>query len=757
MKHRRNLVRWLAVLLAFGLLAAACGDDDDVGPAAPSTTAAAPSDTDDTAAATTTTEAALADIDVDLSGVCPSPLVVQTDWFPEAEHGALYHLIGDGYSVDTENQVVQGPMVLDGTGLGIEFQIRTGGPAIGFAPVSSYMYTDESIHLGYASTDAQVLQYGDAPLVSVVAPLEKNPQMIMWDPETYPNVRTIADLGTEGVTVNVFGGGVFPQVFVAQGIWSADQVDPSYDGSPARFVSEGGAVAQQGFASAEVYTYEHTFEEWGRPVAFELLHDSGFQVYSQTIGVRPRDIDSLRPCLERVVPILQQAVVSYDASPGGGNAVIVDAVEQYASFWVYPPDLAEFSVNAQREYGLIGNGPDSVVGNMEEARYQGVLDAILATDLASDVAAGLTAGDLFTNEFIDESIGFPEMMEEVAVDLSGVCPSPLVVQTDWFPEAEHGALYHLIGDGYSVDTENQVVQGPMVLDGTGLGIEFQIRTGGPAIGFAPVSSYMYTDESIHLGYASTDAQVLQYGDAPLVSVVAPLEKNPQMIMWDPETYPNVRTIADLGTEGVTVNVFGGGVFPQVFVAQGIWSADQVDPSYDGSPARFVSEGGAVAQQGFASAEVYTYEHTFEEWGRPVAFELLHDSGFQVYSQTIGVRPRDIDSLRPCLERVVPILQQAVVSYDASPGGGNAVIVDAVEQYASFWVYPPDLAEFSVNAQREYGLIGNGPDSVVGNMEEARYQGVLDAILATDLASDVAAGLTAGDLFTNEFIDESIGF
>ena len=86
--------------------------------------------------------------------------------------------------------------------------------------------------------------------------------------------------------------------------------------------------------------------------------------------------------------------------------MIVDAVEQYASFWVYPPDLADFSVQAQRDYGLIGNGPDSVVGNMEADRIQGLLDAILATDLAADVADGLTAGDLFTNEFIDESIGF---------------------------------------------------------------------------------------------------------------------------------------------------------------------------------------------------------------------------------------------------------------------------------------------------------------------------------------------------------------
>ena len=41
------------------------------------------------------------------------------------------------------------------------------------------------------------------------------------------------------MTINVFGGGGFSDYFVAAGIWSADQVDPSYDGSPARFIAEG--------------------------------------------------------------------------------------------------------------------------------------------------------------------------------------------------------------------------------------------------------------------------------------------------------------------------------------------------------------------------------------------------------------------------------------------------------------------------------------------------------------------------------------
>ncbi len=390
-----NWRRLLLVLLAFSLLAAACGDDDD--DAGGDDDVASGDDGDDAG------DDGGDDAPAGLSAVCPSPLVIQTDWFPEAEHGALYNLIGDGYSVDTGNKVVSGPMVAGGVDLGIEFEVRTGGPAIGFAPVASHMYTDDSIHLGYATTDAQVLRLDTAPLLSVLAPLEKNPQIIMWDPDANPNVDTIADLGTEGVTINIFGGGTFADVFVAQGIWSADQVDPSYDGSPARFVSEGN-IAQQGFASAEPYTYENVFEEWGKPVEFQLLHDTGFEVYSQTVAIRPDAQADLDACLQQVVPIIQQSVIDYAASPGHANDIIVDAVEQYADFWVYDLALADFSIETQVELGLVSNGPDGTVGNMDTDRIQDIIDQLAAADM--DFPADVTPADIVTNEYIDDSIGF---------------------------------------------------------------------------------------------------------------------------------------------------------------------------------------------------------------------------------------------------------------------------------------------------------------------------------------------------------------
>jgi hypothetical protein len=404
--------RLLALLLAFGMVAAACGGDDEGDTDAGADDATEADDADDTTTDDDAAEddaaddAAMEDDEMasghDLSAVCPSPLVIQTDWFAEAEHGALYELIGEGYTVNAEQLVTTGPGQIGGEPLGIDIEVRMGGPAIGFAAPRVQMYTDDSIQLGYTTTDNQATAWPDLPLISVIAPLEINPQIIMWDADEYPDVKTIQDVGEAGITVNIFGGGGFSDVFVAQGIWTADQVDPSYDGSPARFIAEGN-IAQQGFASAEPFNYEFVFEEYGKAPAFQLLHDAGFQVYSQTIGVKPDRLEELRPCLEQFVPILQQTIVNYANDPARANAVIVDAVETVDSFWVYTPELAEWSVAKQLELGLVGNGPDSTVGNMEASRIQKVLDDMRTAGL--DVPADLSAEDMFTNEFIDDSIG----------------------------------------------------------------------------------------------------------------------------------------------------------------------------------------------------------------------------------------------------------------------------------------------------------------------------------------------------------------
>ena len=417
----RTWIRALCALSILSLIAAACGDDDtdNAGSATTETTAPAPVPEEPEAPEAETEEAeAPAETEepdvpaetepaidpLDLASVCPDPIVIQTDWFPESEHGAMYQMMGSDYTLDTDNMITTGTLMAGETDTGVDIEIRAGGPAIGFASGPARLYLDTDIHLAYVSIDQAVILNADTPTLSVVAPLEKNPQIIQWDPATYPDIESIADVGEAGIVVNVFGGGTFINVFVNEGVLSADQIDPSYDGSPARFIAEGGAIAQQGFASESPYSYEVAYEEWSKPIAFELIHDAGLQIYSQTLAMRPADLDGMRPCLENFVPIVQQSVVDFAADSARANAIIVDVVERIGSFWQYSPELAEFSVDTQKDLGLIGNGPDGTVGNMEESRIADVIAKIVGADF--DVDASMQPSDITTNEFIDEGIGF---------------------------------------------------------------------------------------------------------------------------------------------------------------------------------------------------------------------------------------------------------------------------------------------------------------------------------------------------------------
>ena len=145
-----------------------------------------------------------------------------------------------------------------------------------------------------------------------------------------------------------------------------------------------------------VFLQERIFE----PLA---MHDTGFGVYAATIGVRAADLEDLSPCLELLVPIIQQSTVDYYASPDRANAMIIDAVETINSFWVYDQGIADFSVQTQIDLGLAGNGDDDTVGNIDGDRVGRVIDQVRGAGLET---ADVEADDLFTNEFIDESIGF---------------------------------------------------------------------------------------------------------------------------------------------------------------------------------------------------------------------------------------------------------------------------------------------------------------------------------------------------------------
>ena len=381
---------------------------------------------------------------------------------------------------------------------------------------------------------------------------------------------------------------------------------------------------------------------------------------------------------------------------------------------------------------------------------------VLTAGLVAATAVALTA----CSSGASSSESTPASDAEIgSVDLAAAgCPANVVLQTDWNPEAEHGHLYQLLGPDPVVDASNKSVSGPLYSSGEYTGVNVEIRSGGPAIGFQSVTSIMYQDPDIMLGYVSTDEQIQNSADFPTTGVFAPLEKSPLMIMWDPATYPDAKSIKDVTSKGAVVRYFADSTYMEYLKESGQVPEAQADGSYDGTPANFVADQGKAAQQGFASAEPYIYENEVADWMKPVDFQLINDTGWDYYQSVMATRTGDLEANSDCLKALVPVLQQAEVDYFADPAPVNTMILDLVDQFDTGWVYSQGVADFSVKQMIDLGLVSNGSNDAIGDLDEARMASFFDKAvpILEKIGATPADGLTVDDLYTNEYIDTSIG-
>ena len=343
-----------------------------------------------------------------LAGACPDPVVVQSPWWPQSEHGTFYHLVGDGYQVDAEGLSVTGPLVASGVDTGIRVEVRAGGPAVGFQNAASLMYADDAILLGQVATDDAIGLSAETPVMAVMAPMDIAPYMIMWDQERFPEFNTVVDIGRTDTPVLYFDGATYMDYLVGSGILREEQIDGSYDGSPSRWLAEDGGLAQQGFATNEPYVYENELDAWGKPVRFQLIHHTGYPIYPEAVVIRADQLDQHAGCLAELVPILQQSLVDYLQDPAGTNQLIVELTDAYGAF-AYGPEKATWAVEQQLELAIVSNGDNATIGDFDLDRVQQTLDIVapIYTGQRREIAPDLTPEDLVSNQFIDPAIGLP--------------------------------------------------------------------------------------------------------------------------------------------------------------------------------------------------------------------------------------------------------------------------------------------------------------------------------------------------------------
>ncbi|MFT3851759.1 MAG: hypothetical protein QM733_03320 [Ilumatobacteraceae bacterium] len=414
-RHRSALT--VTLVAATAVLAAACGSD-----ATSTTTAASATTSTGTAGAVITTTTASssatsgagstpstgAETPGMLAGVCPSTIVVQYDWWPESEHAAFYELTGPGGTADNDKKRYTAPLYTpDGVDTGVKVELRAGGPAIGYEQATAQLYSDPNVIIANVAADQAIQNSKEFPTTAIVAPLRRSPQIIMWDPASHPDFTSIADIGKTDTRVLYFGGAAYMSYLTGAGILKESQVDGSYDGTPASFVSSGGSIAQQGYATAEPFQYEHEYTQWGKPVKYQLIADTGYNPFP-ALAVKPESVTKYADCFRQLVPMLQQAQVDYLADPERVNTLITDLVTSYDGA-PYSKAVADFAAKVQLTDGIVANGPDGALGSFDMDELTDLIGKAgpIFSAQGVDPADGLTAQDIATNEFIDPDVKLP--------------------------------------------------------------------------------------------------------------------------------------------------------------------------------------------------------------------------------------------------------------------------------------------------------------------------------------------------------------
>jgi hypothetical protein len=334
-----------------------------------------------------------------LAGVCPSTVKIQTSWFPEPEKGAVYQLVGANGTVDKNKGTYSA--IVDG----VTISVLAGGPYLGNQSTIARMYQDPSILLGEVSTDDAILTSASQQVISVVAPLQKSPQAIIYDPASY-KFTSIADVGKSNATILKAGEDAASDLLVASGAVKKSQLDYSYDGTPGRFVTSGGKDVFIEYASEVPYEYQHEITQWGKPLKSILLANAGYTTYENSLSVTPANKTKYNACLKALVPMIQKAIAAYAADPGPVDAAMIKYSQEIQSPTVLSTGLNDFSNQVMKQDGILANGADGTAGSFDTSRVADLITRLGPVAKSKNIAlkSGLAPSGVVTNEYLDPSI-----------------------------------------------------------------------------------------------------------------------------------------------------------------------------------------------------------------------------------------------------------------------------------------------------------------------------------------------------------------
>jgi len=297
-------------------------------------------------------------------------VVLQTDWFPQPEHGGFYYALANGYY----------------EAAGLDVVIKAGGT--GVVPPNQVTVGAADFAIGRVDDIAVRIDKG-VPLLVVAAQMQHDPQGLIlhasnpiteW--EELDGQRLFVQPGTAMVRVLERNHGIN---FTVAG----------FDFGMARFLADPEAIQQCFITSEPYYARKHGVETKVMP-----LSDAGFDPY-RIIYTR-RDYAEQRPDVVR--KFVEASIRGWtDYIADGADRASAHALIAADSEKMRDPGYVEFSVSTMQQYHLIDGeaDKDEEPGLLRWGRLQQTLDQLYSLGLTS---RALRADEVATIKYLPEPL-----------------------------------------------------------------------------------------------------------------------------------------------------------------------------------------------------------------------------------------------------------------------------------------------------------------------------------------------------------------
>jgi NitT/TauT family transport system substrate-binding protein len=339
---RRQLLKYGALTLGTGVLAACANDSGSVPESNPATAA---------------------------TGELTS-ITFGTNWYAQAEHGGFYQAIATGIYAD----------------YGLEVTIKMGGPQVNGTQLLMGGAID--FFMGYGSDAIKAVE-SEIPKITVASMFQKDPQILIAHPNQ--GIESLEDIQGRPVFISSAANVTYWPFLSAKYGFTEDMKRP-YNFNAAPFLADPNSV-QQGYLSSEPLSIE---KEGGfEPVVF-LLADYGYEPYSTTIETRVEVVEQDPDLVQRFVDASIKGWYSYlNDDPSAANALIKQDNPEMSD------EQIAYGIAKMKEYGIVVSGDAETlgIGAMTQERWQSFFDT-LAT--AGAIEADIDYTQAFTLDFVNK-------------------------------------------------------------------------------------------------------------------------------------------------------------------------------------------------------------------------------------------------------------------------------------------------------------------------------------------------------------------